>query len=224
MTAARALKTEVAAVLTWLEENGTAKTRDGMARYAILSDKAFGVTMAKLNVYARQFRRRHDLALALWDAERYEARMLATLVDDAALVTPAQMDRWCRDFDNWAICDTACFKLFDRSPHAWARARVWCKRRKEFEKRAGFALIASLALHERKAPDEMHIAFLPLIEAGASDDRNFVKKGVSWALRGIGMRTPARKQAALAVAKRLAASADATERWVGKDALRAFAK
>jgi 3-methyladenine DNA glycosylase AlkD len=130
------------------------------------------------------------------------------------------MDRWCRDFDNWGICDTVCFCLFDRTPHAWAKIAKWSGSREEFVKRAAFALLASLALHDKTTADGPFLASLPLIERAAADERNFVKKGVSWALRGVGRRSPALKAAAVTVAGRLAASTEPAARWVGKDALR----
>jgi 3-methyladenine DNA glycosylase AlkD len=146
--------------------------------------------------------------------------MLATLIDDPARVTPAQMERWCRDFDNWGICDTACFVLFDRTPHAWAKVSEWSGRREEFVKRAAFALMACLALHDKDAPDEPFIAGLRLIEQGATDDRNFVKKGVSWAIRLVGRRNLRLNAASVVLARRLADSEHAAARWVGKGALK----
>jgi 3-methyladenine DNA glycosylase AlkD len=146
--------------------------------------------------------------------------MLVAFVADPAQVTARQMDRWCRDFDNWAICDTLAFALFDRTPHAWRKVDQWARRRREFERRAAFALLASLAVHAKDAPDAPFLERLPLIEAAAADGRNFVRKAVSWALRSTGTRSVALHQAALALAGRLAESPDAAERWVGKDALR----
>jgi 3-methyladenine DNA glycosylase AlkD len=135
------------------------------------------------------------------------------------------MDEWCKDFDSWAICDTACFHLFDKTPHAFAKVEKWSTRKPEFEKRAAFALLASLALHDKKAEDAPFLKTLSLIERAANDERNFVKKGVSWALRGIGLRkSPALRRAARELAKELAGRADAGARWVGKDAEREFAK
>ena len=146
--------------------------------------------------------------------------MLTAFVDDPAKVTAAQMDRWARDFDNWAICDTLCFHLFDKTPHAWRKIDQWAARREEFVKRAAFALLASVALHDKRAPDAPFLRALPLVERASTDDRNFVKKGVSWALRLIGRRNPALNTAALGVARRLAASSDAAARWIGKDAVK----
>jgi 3-methyladenine DNA glycosylase AlkD len=206
-----------------LRKLGSRAHRDGMARYAIPSDRAFGVPMSKIQGVAKALGRDHALAEALWDTGWYEARMLACYVDDPAEVTAAQMDRWCRDFDNWAHCDTACFVLFDRTPHAWKKVTAWAKRKDEFEKRAAFALLASLAGHDKTAPDARFVEGLALVEREAHDDRNFVKKGISWALRGIGRRRTL-TAAANAVAKRLAASEDPSARWIGKDALRDLAK
>jgi 3-methyladenine DNA glycosylase AlkD len=191
-----------------------------MARYAIPSDKAFGVTVGALRGYAKKLGRDHELAMALWADGHYESRMLACFVDDPALVTPAQMDRWCKDFDNWAICDTACFHLFDKTPHAWKKVAAWAPRREEFVRRSAFALIASLSLHDKKAADAPFLRSLRLIERAAPDERNFVKKGVSWAIRSLGRRNAALNTAAVASARRLAASAKPAARWVGKDALR----
>jgi 3-methyladenine DNA glycosylase AlkD len=217
---AKPIDDEVLSALRWLERHATKRTRDGMARYAIPSDHALGVTVADIRILGKRLGRNHELALSLWETGVYEARMLTPFVDEPARVTAAQMDRWARDFDNWAICDALCFHLFDRTPHAWAKVAKWSTRKDEFMKRAAFALLASIALHDKKAPDEPFLASLPLIERGAFDERNFVKKGVSWALRGIGRRNRALNAAAVRVARRLAESDDAPARWVGKDALR----
>ena len=209
--------------LTWLERRGSKKNRDGMARYGIVAPKVFGVSVSMIQQLGKRLGRDHDLALALWDTGWYEARMLSAFVDETDRVTAGQMDRWARDFDNWAVCDHLCFHLFDRTPHAWRKIEQWSRRREEFVKRAAFALLASVALHDKSAPDAPFVRSLRLIEAGAADERNFVKKGVSWALRSVGRRNRALNAAAVEVAKRLAASADAAPRWVGRDALRDLA-
>jgi 3-methyladenine DNA glycosylase AlkD len=213
----------VESALTWLKRHATKRTREGMARYGIPSDNALGVSVADIRLLAKQLGRNHELAAALWDTGVYEARMLTAFVDEPGRVTPAQMIRWCRDFDSWAICDTLCFHLFDRTPFAWEKARQWAASPREFVKRAGFALMASLVVHDKTAPGPRFLAFLPLIEQGATDERNFVKKAVNWALRCIGKRDMALNAAALALAKRLAQSEKASCRWVGKDALRELA-
>jgi 3-methyladenine DNA glycosylase AlkD len=210
----------VADALLWLKRKGTRRNVEGMARYGIRAKKVFGVSVGDIGRYAKPFRRQHALALALWRTGWYEARLMAAFVADPERLTAAQMDRWCKDFENWADCDHACFHLFDKSPHAWGRVRAWATKKGEFEKRAAFALIASLALHDRTSPDAPFVRALPLIARGATDERNFVKKGVSWALRGICVRRPAVKPAALKLARTLAASSHPAERWVGKDVLR----
>jgi 3-methyladenine DNA glycosylase AlkD len=207
-------------VLAWLKRKGTRRNVEGMARYGIVAERVFGVGVAPLRGLAKRIGTDHALAKALWKSGWYEARMLATMVADPMRLTKRQMNAWAADFDNWAICDTACFVLFDRTPHAWERARAWSRSPREFVKRAGFALMASLAGHARTAPDAKFLAFLPLIEKGAADGRNFVKKGVSWALRRIGHRSRALHAAAVSAARRLAASDVPSCRWVGKDTLR----
>ena len=203
-----------------LKSQGTEANRKGMARYAIPSDNAFGVSMSDIQKLAKRLGKSHDLAAALWETGWYEARLMAAYVDDPACVTPEQMDRWCEEFDNWAVCDTLCFALFDRTPHAWQKVEEWSGRREEFVKRAAFAMLASLGTHDKKAGNEPFARGLLLIEREASDERNFVKKSVSWALRSIGKRNPALHAAVVEVARRLAASPQPAARWVGKDALR----
>ena len=215
----------VAEVLRALEAAASAKVRDEMGpRYGIVTDKAMGVPMAAMQRIAKPLRPDHTLAAALWETGWYEARMVACMVDDPTLVTPGQMDDWRADFDNWGIVDTVCFKLFDQVPHAFAKIGEWAALDDEYGRRAAFALLASTALHGRGRDDDF-LRGLVLIESCATDERNFVKKGVNWALRAIGgKQSPALRAAARAVARRLAASSDRTARWNGKDALRAFAK
>lgn len=212
--------TDVESVLDWLQRNGTAKGRADLARYAIPSDRAFGVTVGRLRKHARRLGPDHPLALKLWESGWYEARMLAAFVDEPRQVTAAQMNRWCRDFDSWAICDSVCFHLFDRTPHAWRKVRQWAGQRGEFTRRAGFALLWSLAAHDRTAPDEAFLECLPLIERGADDERNVVKKAADMALRSVGKRNRPLNHAAIALARRLAESEPASARWVGRSALR----
>jgi 3-methyladenine DNA glycosylase AlkD len=220
MPRAGTTKPDARAVVAELRAKASAKVREGMARYAIPSEHALGVSVGALRAYAKTLGRDHALALALWKTEIYEARLLATFVDEPALVTAAQMDAWCRDFDSWALCDTACFALFDRTPHAWKKVAAWAGRRDEFTKRAAFALLAGLAVHDKASPDAPFERGLALIERAAADERNFVVKGVNWALRSVGKRNARLHAAALATARRLALSDAAAPRWVGKDALR----
>jgi 3-methyladenine DNA glycosylase AlkD len=216
------LDDQVDAVIAKLKHLSSKSTRDGMARYGLPSDNAFGVPVGKMQKLAKDIGRNHELAEALWKKGFYEARMVAAFLDEPARVTPAQMDRWCRDFDNWGIVDTVCFKLFDQTPHAWKKVVQWSKRREEFQKRAGFALLACLGVHDKSATNQQFLSCLPLIEEAATDERNFVRKGVSWALRVIGRRNLELNEAAVTLAQRLAASSDPTARSTGKEALREF--
>lgn len=214
-------RADLKAVLAWLEAHGSARARRQMGpRFGIWTEHAYGVAVGDLRKLAKELGTDHAFAQVLWRNGWHEARMLACLIADPALVTRSKMDAWARDFDNWAIVDTACFVLFDRTPHAFAKIEQWAGRTPEFEKRAAFALLASVALHDKHMADQVFLDRLPLIRAAANDERNFVKKGVSWALRGIASRSPALRDAAIALAEALAASTNATERWVGKDVLR----
>ena len=211
--------------LAFFAKHGSAKFRADMsARYGIVTrDKTFGVPMVKIHLLAKQLGRDHALAQALWATGIYEARMLAIFVEEPQRVTAVQMDRWVRASDNWAVTDTLCFKLFDQTPHAWAKARAWCAKPGEFVKRAGLALIASLALHTKGGDPAPFLHALTLIERASTDERNFVKKGASWALRAIAQRKdPKTKAAALQLARRLAASPDKAAAFIGRDALKAL--
>ena len=203
-----------------LERLRTPRDLANLDRFGIAATNPIGVSMANIQKVARTLGRDHALAAALWDTNVYEARLLAAYVDDPAQVTVAQMDRWCRDFDNWGVCDTLCFSLFDKAPRSWSRVAAWAPKRAEFVRRAAFALMASFAVHDKSADDASFVEALPLIADAASDSRPLVRKGVSWALRTTGRRNRSLHEAALAVATRLAASEDAGARWVGKDAVR----
>lgn len=219
------LARRVDAALHWLESRGTKKTRDDLLpRYGITAAKAYGVPVGVIQKLAKQIGRDHALAQALWQTGYYEAQLLTCYVDQPDKVTPAQMDRWARDWDNWGIVDTLCFCLFDRTPHAWGKVEQWSRRREEYVKRGAFALLACLALHDKAAADGQFIKSLQLIEKGATDPRNFVKKGVSWALRAIAMRNAALRKAALELARRLAESEDLTAKSIGKLGIRDIAK
>jgi 3-methyladenine DNA glycosylase AlkD len=207
-------------VLSWLERRGSRRNIDGMARYGIVARRAFGVPMAKLLQLKKQLGVDQQLSLGLWQTGCYEARLLAALLGDPQQVTRRQMDAWARSFENWGDCDTACFHLFDKTPHALAKVPQWAKSKQEFVQRGAFALLACVALHDKVAADAAFAELLPVVERAAGDERNFVMKGVSWALRAIGRRNGKLRAAAVAVAKRLAKSDEAPRRWVGKDVLR----
>lgn len=225
-TAAKPAKADAAAVLAEIKRGGSAAYKADMAkRYGIVTKApVYGLAVGTMREMAKRLGRDHALAEALWKSGVHDARMLATMVDNVAEVTPAQMDRWVKDCDNWALVDTACFHYWDRTPYAFKQIQKWTGAKGEFVKRAGFALLASCALHGQGSEAD-HLKGLTLIEREAHDERNFVKKAVSWALRSIGGKgSPKLKKAARDLAKRLAASEDAGERWVGKDALREFNK
>ena len=191
-----------------------------MLRYGIVAPKAFGVSMGGMKQIAKGLGRDHALALKLWETGWYEAQIVASLIADPERLTAAEMERWSKDFDNWGIVDTACFCLFDQSPHAWRKVEQWSRKKHEFVRRAGFALLASLALHDKTSADAVYRRQLRLIEEFASDERNFVKKGVSWALHAIGTRSAQLNKDTISLARQLSASSEPAERWVGKDALR----
>jgi 3-methyladenine DNA glycosylase AlkD len=207
-------------VVAWLEKTGSAKKAAGLARYGLPTTNAYGIPVGTLRSQARKIGKDHQLALQLWKSGSLEARLLASFVADPEKLTLAQMNAWCRDFDNWGTVDTACFALFDQSPLAWKVVSPWVRNKGEFQRRAGFVMMACLAAHDKTARDGAFLKFLPMIEKGAADDRNFVKKGVSWALRHIGHRNIALHAAAVKTATKLSKGEGATERWVGKDALR----
>jgi 3-methyladenine DNA glycosylase AlkD len=207
----------LAQVLTELHALGRPEVRAGLARFAIPDAAAIGVPVGELRALARRVGQHHELALALWEQPLYEARMLSVFVDEPERVDPAQMDRCIAEVDDWSLCDTLCFHLYDRTPHAWARVHAWAPRSETFVRRGAFALLASLALHRKELSDEPFFEALPLAVEAATDPRNFVKKGVSWALRGVGQRSLALHGAVLEISAALEGSADRTARWVGKD-------
>ncbi len=206
-------------IILKLNQLGNQKNRDGMARFGISVDKAFGVSVAQLRQLARPYKHDHALALELWNTGYHEARILAAIIDDPKQVTPEQMDTWVKDFDSWDVCDQTCV-LFDKTPHAVEKINEWSVRQNEFERRAAFALLACLAWHAKTEPNSTFIDLLPLIEKGSTDDRNFVKKAVNWALRTIGKHNKTLYVPALKLARELKGSSDKTARWIGSDAYR----
>jgi len=209
-----------AELMVWLERRGSAAGRAAMARYNVPAERAFGIGVGALKKKAKEIGPDHALAQELWRTGWYEARMLAVFVDEPARVTAAQMERWRRDFDNWAICDTAAFALFDRTPHAWSKARAWAGRKEEFARRAGFALIWSLGVHDKQAPDAKFLACLPLLADGAEDERRWVQLGADMALRSLGKRNRRLNAAAIALARKLEKSESAAARGIGRRAVK----
>jgi 3-methyladenine DNA glycosylase AlkD len=211
---------ELEQIIHRLKSLGDPKAVEGMARFGIKSSNSFGVSVPKLRILARESGRDHLLALRLWETGLHDARLLATMVDDARQVTLEQMDKWARDFDSWDVVDGSCGNLFDKTPFAVAKAKEWCKREEEFVKRAGFVMMAELAVHDKEANDKMFLDFLPLIVGGASDKRNFVKKAVNWALRQIGKRNLRLNKAAVSTALKIQKMESGAAKWVASDALR----
>ena len=192
----------------------------GQARFGITSkSEQLGITMPVLRELARAHRRNHPLALELWASGIHDARVLATLVENPQQITRGQMEAWVRDADNWALTDALAF-LFDRTEFAEAKAHAWSARQGEFVKRTGFAMMAGMAIHGKELPDEVFLRFLPVIAREATDERNFAKKAVNWALRQIGKRSPALRRAAMAEAQRIGKLDSRVARWIAADALR----
>ena len=191
-----------------------------MARFGIQSSNSFGVSVPKLRALARTVGRDHLLAMRLWETGLHDARLLATMVDDPDEVTIDQMDKWVRDFDSWDVVDGSCGNLFDKTPFAVAKAKDWCKREEEFVKRAGFVLMAELAVHDKEAKDKVFLDFLPVVIGGASDSRNFVKKAVNWSLRQIGKRNLKLNKAAVSTALKIQKIDSGAAKWIASDALR----
>lgn len=211
-------------IIKKLESLENAANVAGMTRFGITAKKAFGVSAPVLKEIAKDVKKqtenRHKLAFELWKSGIHEARIIAYLIDDPKEVTPAQMDSWTADFDNWAICDGACGHLFRKTKHAYAKAFEWSEREEEFVKRAGIVLMAYLAVHDKKATDEAIAQFLPVLEARAGDARNFVKKAVNWSLRQIGKRNANLNTLSIETAERIKAQNTKSARWIAADALR----
>lgn len=214
---------ELQEVLTELRSLGRSGNVEGMKRFGINSRTALGISIPILRNLARQIRKDHLLALALWNTNIHEARLLAIFIADVKLLTEEQMEAWVGDFDSWDICDQAC-SLFAKHPLAYQKVFEWAEREEEFQKRASFSLIATLAVHDKKADDLKFIQFLPLIELKANDARNFVKKAVNWALRQVGKRNASLMQVASETAGRIHAQGSSSAKWIASDALREFNK
>jgi 3-methyladenine DNA glycosylase AlkD len=210
-------------IIDTLKSAGSPANVAGMARYGIFTQKAYGAPSAVLERLARRIGRNHELAQRLWRTGIYDARVLAALIEEPVKVTRSQMDRWAEDFDNWAICDCCCTHLFDRTPFAWDKARQWSVRPEEYVKRAGFSMMAVLAVHDKQADDARFLRLLPLIKAGATDERKYVRKAVNWALRGIGKRNLRLNRAALRTASEIHGLDSPAARWIASDARRELA-
>lgn len=192
----------------------------GMARFGISADNTLGIAVPVLRGLAKEIGKDHQLAHALWASGLHEARILACFIDKPEEVTEAQMESWVKDFDSWDVCDQCCANLFDRTKVAFAKAAEWSEREEEFVRRAGFSLMAALAWHDKKSPDTSFQKFLPLIKKGATDERNFVKKSVNWALRQIGKKNASLNRLAIKTAEDIQKIDSKAARWIAADALR----
>lgn len=212
--------TQMSSILRRLQSLGDPRAVEGMARFGITTRKVFGVSTPDLRKMAREIGKNHDLAQELWSVDVLETRGLAFLIDDPSEVTEKQMEQWVREFDNWAVCDGCCANLFDKTVFAWKKAVEWSQRKREFEKRAAFTLMAALAVHDKKAADKEFVSFLPIIKREAKDERNFVKKAVNWALRQIGKRNLALNKKAIQTAREIQRMNSRSAKWIAADALR----
>ncbi len=207
-------------VLRELRALGEQRNVDGMARFGICAKVVYGVAKPKTDELARRIGKNHDLALELWATGVHDARILAGMIDEPAQVSASQMESWVRDFDNWDVCDGTCCHLFVFAAPAWTKAIQWSRRKKEFEKRAGFALMAYLAYRDKSAPDAKYQRLLSIIRREAHDERNFVKKAVNWALRNIGKRNLRLNREAIRSAEGIHQQDSRSARWIAADALR----
>jgi 3-methyladenine DNA glycosylase AlkD len=192
----------------------------GMARYGISQKNNLGISIYHLRPLAKEIGKNHALALKLWDSQIHDARLLACFIDDPEKVTPDQMDAWAEDFDSWDICDQACTSLFDLSAFAYEKVFQWANHEKEFVKRAAFSLIAGLAVHDKKASDQVFEQFFPLLITHSGDNRNYVKKAVNWALRNIGKRNLSLNKTAIQTAREIQKINSPSARWIASDAIR----
>lgn len=210
----------VSGVLRLLRSRAHGANLEGLARFGISGGHRLGVAVPDMRAVAKEIGRDHRLALALWKTGITEARQVAAMIDDPGQVTEKQMETWVADFDSWDVCDGVCSNLFENTSLVWKKIRDWAERDEEFVKRASFALIAGRAWHDKAAPDGRFLALFPVIERAATDERNFVKKAVNWALRNIGKRNPRLNRAAIRLARRLRRSDSRSARWIAADAIR----
>lgn len=207
-------------IMAWLEANRNDRNIASMARFGINAAHAYGVSVPMLRKKAGEYRRRHDIALELWGTGIHEARIMASVIADPAMVTPAMMDEWVADFDSWDLCDQCCLNLFRKLPFAMDKIEAYAGDKREFVRRAAFVVIAVLAVHGRDIPDTQFVAWMELIRRYAGDERNFVRKAVNWALRQTGKRSLELNAVAVRTARMLAGSDNKTARWIGTDAVR----
>lgn len=207
-------------VMGQLQSKAKPDQLEGMARFGIVGEKRLGVSVPDMRKIAKEIGKDHQLALDLWDTRVPEGMIVAGMVAEADKLTEQQMEAWVVDINSWDVCDQVCMNLFEKSPLAEKKIYDWSEREEEFVKRTAYALIACLAWHDKKAGDEDFIKYFPVILAGATDNRNFVKKAVNWALRNIGKRNLVLNKAALELAYRIKEIDAKSARWIASDAIR----
>ena len=207
-------------IISELKKNRNSKIVEGMARFGINQETALGLSIPYLRKTAKEIGKNHELALTLWNSGIHEVRILATMIDEIEKVTKMQMNNWVKDFNSWDLCDQCCNNLFGKTPFAIEKSFELIKSEKEFVRRAGFVLMAVLSVHNKEMKDEEFIEYFPLIEKYSTDERNFVKKAVNWALRQIGKRNSRLNKEAVLICEKLIQSDSKSAKWIGKDALK----
>ncbi len=213
-------QTKYSEIVKKLKFLSDSKSVEGMARFGINPDNTYGVSIPNLRRMAKEIGKDHTLAQKLWASGIHEARILAAMINEPEMVTEKQMEQWVKGFDSWDVCDQVCMNLFEDTPFASKKAVGWSKRKEEFIKRAGFVMMARLAVSDKKSDDKQFEKFLPIIKRESKDERNFVKKAVNWALRQIGKRNPRLNKKAIETAKEIEKIDSKTARWIAADALR----
>ncbi len=207
-------------IINKLKSMSEPKNVEGMAHYGINPKNNLGISIYKLRPLAKKIGKNHNLSLKLWNSGIHDARLLAVFVEDPLQVTEEQMDLWVKDFDSWDLCDQACTSLFDLTPYAWKKVYEWAERDEEFVKRAAFSIIAGLAVHDKKALDIKFEELFKIIKKASTDERNYVKKAVNWALRNIGKRNLVLNKKAISIAKELKKINSKSAKWIANDAIR----
>jgi 3-methyladenine DNA glycosylase AlkD len=213
-------KIAVAEIIAELRKHGSKRNLEGMARFGINVEKAFGMNSTAIKSIAKKIGTNHELALELWDSGYHEARHVAAMIDDPEKVTNAQMNKWVKDFKSWDLCDGTCLYLFRNTKYAYDKIYEWAERKEEFVRRAAFSLIAYLSVHDKRKDDKEFLKFFPLIVKYSVDERNFVKKAVNWALRQIGKRSLFLNEEAIKIAEKIREIDSKSARWIASDALR----
>lgn len=217
MKSAEALCAEI---IKKIKSMANPKNVEGMARFGINPKNTYGVQVFKLRAIAKEAGKNHELAELLWSSGIHEARIIAAYVEDPKTMAEAQMEKWALDFDSWDVCDQVCSNLFDRTEFAWKKAVEWSGRKEEFIKRAGFVIMAALASHDKKSPDSRFIELLPIIKRESCDERNYVRKALNWALRGIGKRNLVLNKKAVESAREIAKINSKAAHWIASGAIR----